>query len=202
MCSAIRNFPESVNSVKNDHWDYEKFIGKRIQDLKIGVIGFGRLGKMFSQFCSSFGANVGIFDPYVEMFEPYAKYSSLEELFSECDAISLHVHLNKNTMQLITKELLNLTKSNSILINTSRGQIVNEKSIIEWIKKSGGHKYYTDVLGDENMNLANNDLIEFSKTNDQIIITPHIGGMTAEGQKIAYNAVADLLIDSLPRNGK
>jgi D-3-phosphoglycerate dehydrogenase len=202
LLSANRNFPESVNSVKNGHWDYEKFIGNRIRDIQIGVIGFGRLGKMFSQFCDNFGAKVAIFDPYVEIFEPYVKYLSLEKLFSECDAISIHVHLNKNTTQLINEDLLNQTKSNFVLINTSRGQIVNEKSIIDWIKKSGGHKYYADVLAEENINLVDNDLIEFSKITDQVIITPHIGGMTVEGQKIAYNAVADLLIESLSSDGR
>jgi phosphoglycerate dehydrogenase-like enzyme len=85
------------------------------------------------------------------------------------------------------------------LINTSRGGIVNEESILKWVSNSSGHFYFTDVLSDENGNIEKSILIKTASTMSQIVITPHIGGMTQQGQSIAYNEIADILINEIDK---
>jgi phosphoglycerate dehydrogenase-like enzyme len=89
---------------------------------------------------------------------------------------------------------------NCALINTSRGRIVNEPNIIKWLEKSEGHYYFADVLQDENGNIYNSKLLEKLHLSPQIIITPHIGGMTYQGQNIAYRDIAKLLVEELQKN--
>ena len=195
LMSYARKYTQALQSVKQGEWDYQKFVGNRIQDLRIGVIGFGRLGKIFSNYCHQFGANVGIYDPYVTIDPRYLKYTSLEGLFKDSDVISIHAHLDSTTKNLIDLNLLNLTKSNFGLINTSRGAIVNETDICKWIDKAQGHFYLTDVVTDELNDNRKSELIEKSVTSGQIIVTPHIGGMTLQGQIIAYKTIANEILN-------
>ena len=195
LMSYARNFTQALQSVKQGDWDYQKFVGNRIQDLRIGVIGFGRLGKIFSNYCYQFGANVGVYDPYVTIDPRYLTYTSLADLFKDSDVISIHVHLESITKNLIDLNLLNLTKSNFGLINTSRGSIVNEADICNWIDKSREHFYLTDVVSNELDDISESELIKKSIACSQIIVTPHIGGMTLRGQSIAYETIANQIID-------
>lgn len=197
LMSYARKFVQAVNHVKECNWDYEKFIGSRIQDLKVGVIGFGRLGRIFSNYCYQFGAKVGVYDPYVNIDSKYISYDNLGNLFKDCDAVSIHVHLETHTANLVNSKYLNLTKSNFALINTSRGLIVNELDVSKWIDKSPGHFYLADVLSSEQGEINENILLKRLVSSDQVFITPHIGGMTFEGQKMAYERITNKLIESL-----
>ena len=85
-------------------------------------------------------------------------------------------------------------KPNVIIVNTSRGELINEKDLINFIKKNKNSKYAADVVNNES-NYTHNDLIEFSKKNNQIILTPHIGGMTKEAREYAYGHASKKLIE-------
>ena len=78
-------------------------------------------------------------------------------------------------------------KKNVLIVNTSRGDIVNENELIRFLKKNKKAKYATDVLSNEINSRKNHSLINLSKKNQQLLITPHIGGMTKEAQEIAFN---------------
>ena len=65
MLSLLRKIPQSQKHVADYHWDYTQFMGRQIKDLNIGIIGYGRLGKIMYKYCEAFGANVKIYDPYV-----------------------------------------------------------------------------------------------------------------------------------------
>jgi len=82
-------------------------------------------------------------------------------------------------------------KKGSILINTSRGELVNERDVINSIKEGHLGGYGTDVIADEFGNIKNSELVKFSKKNHNVVITPHIGGMTWEGQTKAYKWAID-----------
>ena len=95
----------------------------------IGIIGYGRLGKMMKKYCEAFGM-ITIID------DPYEGYNNLDLLKSESDIISLHVHANEETRHMIDKKFLDCMKKNSYIINTSRGEIVNENDIIQSLKEN------------------------------------------------------------------
>jgi len=191
--SLIRNIPAAFDSVKQGFWNYVPFIGRQLNFLTVGIVGLGRLGKMYASYCKAFGMNVCFCDPYKESNE-FNKYS-LYDMLKISDVISLHVHLNNETKHLINANVIEKCKKTGVyIINTSRGQIVNENDIINGLKTKKILGYATDVLVDELGNINNSDLIHECQ-NLPIIITPHIGGMTYDGQNIAYHATADNLKD-------
>ena len=93
---------------------------------------------------------------------------------------------------MINKKILKFAKKNLLLINTSRGELINENDLINFLNKNPNSSYATDVIANEVKNKKNNKLIKLFKKNNQILITPHIGGMTTEAQEIAYGRVMDL----------
>jgi D-3-phosphoglycerate dehydrogenase / 2-oxoglutarate reductase len=191
MLSLLRNIPECNNHVSNYNWDYTQFMGRQIKDLKIGIIGYGRLGEMMFNYCKSFGAKIKVYDPYKKedmddsfLLNYYS--SSLEDLFQECDVISLHVHVTDETKYMVNQKLLGLSKKGLYLINTSRGEIVNEEDIVQSLNNKNLLGYGTDVIEDEFNDITNSPIIKAMNEGKNIIITPHVGGMTIEGQTKAY----------------
>ena len=179
MLSVIRNIPSSFDDVKVGGWDYDMHMGHQLRGKIIGLIGYGRLGKMMETFCNAFGMTVKIHDPY-------EGYDDLDLVLKESDIISLHVHSNNETRHMINKKTLVKMKNNSYIVNTSRGEIVNEHDIIESLKSEKLKGYATDVIEDEYGNRYKSPILNGVKKGLNIIVTPHVGGMTWEGQQKAY----------------
>ena len=188
MLSLLRNIPECNNHVSRYYWDYTQFMGRQIKDLKIGIIGYGRLGKIMDKYCKAFGAQTFIYDPYVN-----APQTPLGQMFQECDVISLHVHVTDETKYMINKDLFGSIKKDCYIINTSRGEIVNENDIVEGLKSGIITGYGTDVIENEFDDLTKSPIINAMNSGENIIVTPHVGGMTIEGQTKAYKWSIDKL---------
>jgi len=185
MLSLLRNIPECNNHVSRYYWDYTQFMGRQVKDLTIGIIGYGRLGKMMYNFCEAFGANVKTYDPYLIGYTS-PNPLSLEGMFQKCDVISLHVHVTDETKYMINKDLLGLAKKDLYIINTSRGEIVNETDIVKALNTNKLTGYGTDVIENEFDDITKSPIIKAMNEGKNIIVTPHIGGMTIEGQTKAY----------------
>ena len=166
-------------------------MGRQVKGLKVGIVGYGRLGKMMYDFCKAFGADVMIYDPYVrdqlsDRFLLNNWCNSLEQLFEFSDVVSLHVHVTDETKYMINKDLFGSIKKDCYIINTSRGEIVNELDIAVGLKTNIITGYATDVIENEFDDLTKSPIIDAMNTGENIIITPHVGGMTIEGQTKAY----------------
>jgi D-3-phosphoglycerate dehydrogenase len=111
-------------------------------------------------------------------------------LFKLSDVISVHAHLTNKTKYLVNKNLLKYSKKNQIIVNTSRGEIVNERDIVQYLKKKKISGYAADVLEHEFTDLNKSPIINNIK-NLNIIVTPHIGGMTIQGQQRAWDFAVD-----------
>lgn len=183
MICLLRNILKSADSVKKNKWDYLPFMGQEISSLKLGVIGLGRLGKIMANYGKSFGMKVYFYDPYVKN-KKYLKVS-LKKLFQISDVVSIHIHVDKKTKGLIDKKLLRQSKKKLIIVNTSRGEIVNEKDIVWALKSKKINGYATDVVENEFDNIKNSIIIKNLKKLN-ILVTPHIGGMTIQGQHRAW----------------
>ncbi len=184
MISLIRNIPRSFDSVKKKKWDYYPFIGRELKSLTIGIIGYGRLGKFMARFCKGLGMKVLISDPLVNSKK--IKKVNLKNLIKRCDVLSLHVHLNYSTHKMLNKNNLLFSKKKPYIINTSRGEIVDEKDIYYLLKNQKISGYATDVLEHEFSILNRSYILKGIRENLNIIVTPHIGGMTFEGSKRAW----------------
>ena len=122
----------------------------------------------------------------VKIHDPYEGYDDLDLVLRESDIISLHVHPTEETKYIINKKTLGKLKKNSYIVNTSRGEIVNEKDIVQSLRDGHLKGYATDVVENEFDNIRNSPILNGVKEGLNIIVTPHIGGMTWEGQQKAY----------------
>jgi D-3-phosphoglycerate dehydrogenase len=191
MMSLLRKIPEGFNSVKKGEWDYEPFIGRQVKGLTIGIIGYGRLGKILVKLLSGWGVKILVNDPYVEVDDENCIRTTMNELWKQSDVVFLHLHVTDITRTMVGDYFLSNMKRGSVLINTSRGELVDEGDIIKSITDGHLGGYGTDVISDEFGNVSDSKLVKFSKENDNVIITPHVGGMTWEGQTKAYKWAMD-----------
>ena len=186
MMSLMRNIPKSFHSVRDGNWDYEPYVGHQIKGKTIGVIGYGRLGKIMCDLFRGWGVKLLATDPYERITT--ARGVPLSELLEKSDVVFLHTHVTDETRGMVDEEFLSYMKEGSYLINTARGELVDEEAIIESIKVGHLKGYGTDVIKDEFGDIQNSKLVEFSMNpNNNVVITPHIGGMTIEGQTKAYH---------------
>ncbi len=130
---------------------------------------------------------------------------SLEKLANISDVISIHIHLSKATINFIDHSFLNKMKKNAILINTSRGKIVNEEALLSALKEKVIAGAGLDVIDGEWLSKAqikNHALIKYSNMNDNLVITPHIGGSTTESIKNARVFMAKKVANELKKYKK
>tara|TARA_B100000579_G_scaffold25171_1_gene17715 strand:+ start:6406 stop:7311 length:906 start_codon:yes stop_codon:yes gene_type:complete len=178
LCLA-RKIVSAHNSVMSGEWNRSEFRGLTLQGKTLGVIGKGRLGSMVLRYGKSFGMNTIYTDPYVN------GGVSMSNLLSESDFVSIHVPLNDETTGLISSENLGTIKKGSYIINTSRGKIVDEKAIIYALESKVLSGYATDVLSDElSSDVSKSLLLNYAKNNENVLLTPHIGGMSKESRQM------------------
>ena len=196
--AALRHICPASNAVLNGEWDYLPYVGRQLSSLDVGVVGYGRLGSLYSHYMSSLCRNLYVYDPYKDIALPYiTQVSSLSQLFSLSDIVSLHVHVTPETEKFISNDVLAHAKSDILLVNTSRGEIINEDHLLTFLTNNPLASYATDVLSSEYTS-SKHPFKDHSKKNPhQILITPHIGGMTSHAQEIAYSHAANLLINHL-----
>jgi len=191
MMSLLRKIPEGFDSVKKGEWDYEPFIGRQVKGLTIGIVGYGRLGRITVELLKGWGVKILVNDPYVDVDNENCIRTTMHEVWKQSDVIFLHLHVTDTTRELVSEYFISRMKKGSILINTSRGELVNEKDVINSIKEGHLGGYGTDVIADEFGDVKESELVEFSRENDNVVITPHVGGMTWEGQTKAYKWAID-----------
>jgi len=184
MINLLRNVNDSFDSVKKGEWNYSPYIGQEISSLTMGIIGLGRLGNFMGRYAKAFGMNVYYYDPFKK--NKAFKKTELKKLFQISNVISIHAHVNEDTKYMINKKILKYAKKKPIIINTSRGELVKENDIIWGLKNKLISGYGADVIEKEFEDIKKSQIIKNIKKYN-IVITPHIGGMTYQGQLRAYN---------------
>ncbi|MFV1979844.1 MAG: 2-hydroxyacid dehydrogenase, partial [Rhodothermia bacterium] len=134
MCSLARHIPEADRYVRDGSWSCwhpSLFLGKELSGATVGVVGLGRIGMAFSRRCTGFGMQIlyTARSRKPEATQVGADFCSLEELLSRSEIVSLHVPLTSETRSLINDERLSLMRNDAILINTSRGPVIDQKAL-------------------------------------------------------------------------
>lgn len=192
--SSLRHVVRSHNHALDGEWDYTKYIGRQMNCLTIGVVGYGRLGSMYSHYCQAFDSRVLVYDPYKTVDGVgLEQVENLSVLLRESDVIAIHVHVTDETLGMVNKGWFQEMKRDVLLVNTSRGDIVNEADLVAFLGENPGARVATDVLADEVRNRMASPLLQYAKQSEQVIITQHIGGMSREAQEIAYGHAAHRL---------
>ena len=191
MMASLRKILPANKSVQEEVWDYESFVGRQMDKLNIGIFGYGRLGSMFAKYSEVFGSKIFIYDPYKDIPDNFIKLKDKTDQLNKIDVISIHMHVNDET----NKEFFQKLKPSVLIINTSRGELVNENELIEFLIENPLAHIASDVLSGEIFGFKKSKLYQYSKESSQVLLTPHIGGMTIDAQEIAYSHAANLLIN-------
>ena len=176
IINAARKINLSDSHLKDGKWDRKKFIGMELSGKQLGIVGYGKAGRLLSEVMKSFGMSIAFYDPYVKEWDGPEKRVELDELLSTSDVISIHVIKTEETENLISKEKLDLLKESAILINTSRGGVLDEDYLIELLRLNKIFGAGLDVYSEEPPKNIDN----FQDIN--LITTPHIGASTNEAQ--------------------
>lgn len=195
MMASLRKILPANKSVQEEVWDYESFVGRQMDKLNIGIFGYGRLGSMFAKYSEVFGSKIFIYDPYKDIPDNFIKLKDKTDQLNKIDVISIHMHVNDETKNFFNKEFFQKLKPSVLIINTSRGELVNENELIEFLIENPLAHIASDVLSGEIFGFKKSKLYQYSKESSQVLLTPHIGGMTIDAQEIAYSHAANLLIN-------
>ncbi len=180
ILSLLRKIPYAHNSVINKIYDRYSYVGNNLKDKTLGIIGFGRNGKLIYKYAKSFSMKVIFVD---KNYKGNVKGNvSLNYLLKNSDIITLNVDLNKSTIHLIDNKKLKLINKNAFLINTSRCEVVNQKDLFEALKKEKIAGFASDFLEQKNFTYTtiSKKLIKLAKNRKNVIFTPHLGGATYE----------------------
>jgi len=200
ILSLARRIPEAdrfCRSKQYKYWDPMRLIGAKLMGKTLGIIGFGATGQYVAKM-AKYGFNMNIlYNDLIAHTEAGhlldAKKVSLDSLLENSDIVSLHCPLNQTTKHLIGESQFKKMKPLAYLINTSRGQIINEQALLTALKEGGIAGAALDVF--ENEPKISSELLKM----ENVIITPHIGSATWEARiqmaRMAAENVVDVLIN-------
>ena len=190
MFNVARNISINVNKVKNNKWERVK--GVELTDKTIGVIGCGNIGQEVVKRARGLQMSVLIHDPYFddEKLIENEKINQVNkhELLANSDFISLHLPLNNETANIISKKEIKIMKDTVFLINTARGELIDDDALLWGLKNKELAGVACDVFSQEPPN--DHPLLEF----DNFLLTPHIGANTEESvYRMAEQATKNII---------
>ncbi|KYK24989.1 phosphoglycerate dehydrogenase [Thermoplasmatales archaeon SG8-52-4] len=198
MLSLSRHIIKADSTMKNGEWAKKQLKGNEIFGKTLGLIGCGNIGRLTAKYAQAFNISVVGYDPFISkedmQKDKIKKIENLEELMKVSDFISLHLPHIPKTHHIVNKEMISKMKPTANIINCSRGGTVDEKALYEALKNGKIAGAGIDVF--ENEPPKDSPLL----TLDNVVLTPHIGANTYEGQIRAGTVCAEQIVKVL--NGK
>jgi len=196
LIGLVRHLPRAAGSMRDGRWDRSDLLGTELRGRALGIVGLGRIGSEVAQRARAFGMNLSAFDPYVtdERFDllRVARAKTLPDLLRSTDVVTIHTPLTSETKGLIGAAELDLLHEGAIIANLARGGIVDEAALADALenKRIGGA--ILDVFSEEPLPSTSR-----LRALDNLILTPHLGASTAEGQRNVAVDVCTAVRDAL-----
>lgn len=194
MMALLRHVAQADASMKAGQWEKKKFGGNELDGKTVGLIGLGRIGCRVSELAQAFGASVIGADPWqsTEYFEEHCvEQVEMQQLYQRSDIISLHVPLTPETRGLINDEALSKMKRGVYIVNTARGDVINETALLARLESGQVAGAALDVFTAEPPGLT--ALV----AHPNVIVTPHVGAQTVEAQCRAAEHIAEEVLRAL-----
>lgn len=200
LLTSLRRIHKAYNRTREFNFSLNGFTGFDLHGKTVGVIGTGKIGKIFVNICRGFGMNVLAYDLYPDP-TVNAQYVELNELFEKSDIISLHCPLTEDNVHLINKETIQKMKKGVYILNTSRGQLIDAEALLEGIKDRQIGAACLDVYEDENDvffkdfsgHIVEDDVLARLISMPNVLITSHQAFLTEEAlDNIAKTTIANI----------
>src|SRR5688500_12135227 len=201
ILAMARHLPAADAAMKQGKWEKKKFLGEEVREKTLGLAGLGRIGQEVARRAAAFGMRIIAHDPFISeqvAADLGVELVSLDDVFARADYVSLHMPSNEKTRNIVNAERLARSKTGIRIINTARGDLIDEKALADAIEAG-------QVAG------AALDVFQTEPTVDhrlqklpQVVATPHIAASTREGQELVgvetAAALRDFLRDGIIRN--
>ena len=176
IISVSRKLSLADSHLKKGEWNRSEFLGYELYGKTLGIVGFGKAGRLVAERMKSFGMSIVFYDPYVTAWNGSEESIKLDDLLRTADVVSIHVIKTKDTENLISKDMLDLLKPSSVIINTSRGGVLDEDYLFELLESEKIFGAGLDVYSNE----PPKNVDRYNGLN--LVTTPHIGASTNEAQ--------------------
>jgi D-3-phosphoglycerate dehydrogenase len=195
MLALARHIPAASASLREGRWERKRFLGVEVRGKTMGVVGLGQVGSEVARRARGLEMHVLGYDPFVSGERAQVlgvEMVSFEDLLKQADFITLHTTLTPDTRHLIGERQLKLVKPSARIINTARGQLIDEQALCQAIEEGRVAGAAVDVFSQEPPP-ADSLLLK----NDRVLVTPHLGASTAEAQERVAIDVAEQVISVL-----
>ncbi|PYO97726.1 MAG: phosphoglycerate dehydrogenase [Gemmatimonadetes bacterium] len=195
LLAQARHIPWAAEAMRRGEWDRKRFEGTELRGKTIGIVGLGRIGGHVAQLARAFGMQVVGHDPYLSperAAELQLKLLPLEQLLRQADVVTLHVAHTEQTHHLINAARLKLMKPTAVLVNTARGELVDEAALADAVREKRIGGAAIDVFAVEPLP-ADAPLRKL----ERVILTPHLAASTAEAQERVSVEICGAVRDAL-----
>jgi len=181
LLACMRRIPAALDAVRRGDWARGRgFTSYQLSGKTLGVLGVGRLGKMVVEYGKAFRMRVLGCDP-----KPFniagVERVDFDKLLAESDVISVNVHLNDETRGLLSREAFAKMKNGVVIVNTSRGGLIDEDALLEGLMSGKVYAAGLDMIEGEWMDdITEHPLVRYAQTHDNLVITPHTASATVE----------------------
>jgi D-3-phosphoglycerate dehydrogenase / 2-oxoglutarate reductase len=196
ILALLRKIPRATAHVQGGGWNRDLFKGRELHGKTVGIVGYGRLGRLVARYLRAFDTHVLAADPLIagRAVEAGVTLVALSQLLREADLVSLHVNLGDETRGFFGSEQFSVMKPGSWFINTARGELVDEAALLAALESGQLAGAALDVMCDEDSRgMQAHPLVAYAREHDHLMITPHIGGCTVESMEKTELFLAETL---------
>ncbi|HEX8960229.1 MAG TPA: phosphoglycerate dehydrogenase [Geobacteraceae bacterium] len=194
LLSLCRNITKANASLKGGEWKRAPFTGVELKGKTAGVIGLGKVGGRVATRLKAFECEVLGCDPYIATKRAHdlgVKLVSHDEIYKNCDIITVHTPLNEETRDMIGEREIAMMKDGVIIINAARGGVVNEEALLKYLKSGKIYGAAVDVFSEEP---PKTDVLKELIDQERLVVTPHLGANTFEAQvNVAVDVSREIL---------
>jgi D-3-phosphoglycerate dehydrogenase len=183
LLAVRRHVVAAQSAATRGDWNRDKFRGRELRNATIGLLGLGRVGRQVAEYARAFGMQVVAYDPHVDDWPAVVtRARTMAEMLRSAEILSIHIPLTAETHGLMDSKHLALMPEGATLINTSRGEIVDEDALVDALASGRVAAAGLDTICDERNRekRENGRLLAYARDHDHLLITPHIGGATIE----------------------
>ncbi|MDX1979549.1 MAG: NAD(P)-dependent oxidoreductase [Bryobacteraceae bacterium] len=200
MLGLLRHLPEAAAHARGGGWTRDLFRGGELYEKTVGIVGYGRLGRLVARYLLAFDCRVLAADPNVEAdaVEPGVALVELDRLLAASGIVSLHVNLTDQTAGFFGARQFEAMQPGALFINTARGELVDERALLAALETGRLAGVALDVLtGESSTGMSGHPLVRYANQNNNMILTPHIGGCTLESMSKTEEFLAGRLAQHL-----
>ena len=184
LLCACKGTIEFNESIKNGEWNQAINTNLSVRGKTLGIVGFGNIGKRIVELCGSWGMNIIVTRKHLDrnQYSPNVTFVEFSDLIENSDYIIIAVPLNRDTFQMFSENHIGKLRRNSIIVNISRGNVVDENAIYGALRSGRLYRYCTDVFSREPV-----DEDHMFLNSDKTILSPHVAWATEDTLKKAYD---------------